>query len=44
MSLLQIAYYDLGVRPNDEVRPQAVAILMAIIAAGRDGLRWVVCL
>ena len=44
MSLLQMAYCDLCVRPNDEVRPQAIAILWAIIAAGRDGLRWVVCL
>ena len=44
MSLLQMAYCDLCVRPNDEVRPQAIAILWAIIAAGRDGLRWLVCL
>ena len=42
MSLLQMAYFDLRVRPNHEVRPQAIAILWAIINAGHDGLRLVV--
>ena len=42
MSLLQMAYFDLCVRPNHEVRPQAIAILWAIINAGHDGLRLVV--
>ena len=44
MSPLQMAYCDLWAQTNNEVRPQAVAILMAIIVAGRDGLHWVVCL
>ena len=42
VSVLQMAHSDLCVRPNDEVRSQAIAILWATIAAGRDGLRWVV--
>ena len=47
ITLLRMAYYELCTRINEEyydVRPQAIAILWAIIAAGRDGLRWLVCL
>ena len=44
MSLLQMAYFDLLPQTNDEVRPQRVAILHAIVTAGQNGLHWVVCL
>ena len=42
ISLLQMAYCDLWAQTNDEVRPQAVAILHAIVTAGKHGLQWVV--
>ena len=37
-----MAYYELYMRINEEgVQPQVIAILQAIITAGRDGVHWV---
>ena len=45
IDLLRMAYYELYMRIDEEgVRPQVIAILQAIITAGRDGLHWVTIL
>ena len=45
IDLLRLAYYELYMRIDEEgVRPQVIAILQAIITAGRDGLHWVTIL